>query len=86
METVISSTEVARHLGEILARVKLKGETFIVTKSDKPLACLAPISNARRATGAEIMGALAGLPCDPDFADDLERVNRMDTVPDNPWA
>jgi len=85
METTISSTEAARNLGDILARVKHAGETFIVTKSDKPLACLTPIRPTRRATGAEIMAALEGLPCDPDFADDLERVNRMDTVPENRW-
>jgi prevent-host-death family protein len=86
METTISSTEAARRLGEILARVKHAGETFIVTKSDKPLACLSPIRPVRRATGAEIMEALAGLPFDPDFADDLERVNRMDAIPEDPWA
>lgn len=86
METSISSTEAARNLGEILARVKHAGETFIVTKSDKPLACLSPIRAARRATGAEIMEALAHLPCDPDFADDLDRVNRMDVIPEDPWA
>lgn len=85
MPTTISSTEAARHLGEILARVKHAGESFIVTKSDKPLACLAPIRPAKHATGAEIMDALAGLPCDPDFADDLEQVNRTDAIPDNPW-
>jgi antitoxin (DNA-binding transcriptional repressor) of toxin-antitoxin stability system len=86
MRTTISSTELVRHLGETLARVKHAGESFIVTKSDKPLASLAPIRAAKGATGKEIMEALAGMPFDPEFADDLERVNRMDALPKNPWA
>lgn len=86
METTVSSTELVRHLGEVLARVKHADESFVVTKSDKPLARLVPIRSSKGATGAEITEALAGLPFDPEFADDLERVNQMDAVPDNPWA
>jgi prevent-host-death family protein len=86
METVISSTEAARHLGEVLARVKHAGETFLVTKSDKPLARLIPVGPPAGAKGAEILKALSRLPYDPDFADDLEQVNRLDRVPENPWA
>ncbi|MGF1677874.1 MAG: type II toxin-antitoxin system Phd/YefM family antitoxin [Candidatus Methylacidiphilales bacterium] len=86
MESTITSTEAARHLGDILARVKHAGESFIVTKSDKPLARLGPVGCSSRATGAEIMKALESLPHDPDFADDLEKVGRMDRIPENPWA
>ena len=86
METTITSTEAARHLGDFLARVKHAGESFLLTKSDKPLARLVPVRAGARAKGAEIMHALARLPLDPDFAGDLERVNSMDRVPENPWA
>jgi prevent-host-death family protein len=86
METTITSTEAARHLGDFLARVKHAGESFLLTRSDKPLARLVPVRPGVRAKGAEIMHSLAHLPLDPDFADDLERVNSMDRVPDNPWA
>lgn len=86
METTITSTEAARNLGEILARVKHAGEHFVVTKSDKPLARLVPIRSGGRANGSEIMRALAQLPHDPGFGDDLERVNQMDRIPANPWA
>lgn len=86
METAISSTEAARHLGDVLARIKHTGESFLLTKSDKPLARLVPLGPSTRATGAAIIAALAGLPRDPDFAADLERVNRMDRAPENPWA
>lgn len=85
MDTIISSTEAARHLGDVLARVKHTGETFVLTKSDQPLARLVRFSGSPRASGAEIMKAINDLPWDPEFADDLERVNRMDRIPENPW-
>ena len=72
-------------MGDVLARVKHAGETFVLTKSDKPLARLVRFSGSPRASGAEIMQALNDLPWDSDFADDLERVNRMDRIPENPW-
>lgn len=86
METTITSTEAARHLGDFLARVKHAGESFLLTRSGKPLARLVPVRAGARAKGAEIMHSLARLPLDPDFAGDLERVNSMDRVPENPWA
>ena len=85
METVISSTEAARNMGDVLARVKHAGETFVLTKSDKPLARLVRFSGSPHASGTEIMRALNDLPWDSGFAEDLERVNRMDRVPENPW-
>jgi antitoxin (DNA-binding transcriptional repressor) of toxin-antitoxin stability system len=85
MESSVSSTEAARHLGDLLARVKYAGESFVLLKSDKPLARLVPIRSTTRARGADIMAVLASQPHDPGFADDLERVNRMDRAPANPW-
>jgi len=35
METTIASTEAARHLGDVLARVKHAGENFVLTKSNE---------------------------------------------------
>jgi prevent-host-death family protein len=86
MESTITSTEAVRHFGEVLARVKHAGESFVLTKSDKPLARLVPIRVAKRSRGSDTMKALAGLPHDAGFADDLERVNRMDRIPENPWG
>jgi len=86
MTKTLSSTEAVRHFGDVLARVKHTGESIVLTKGDKPMARLVPIRAERTASGAEIMEALAHLPHDPDFAADLERVNRSDRVQDNPWA
>ena len=84
--TTISTTEAARHLGDYLARVKHKGEHFLLTKNDQPIAELSPAPGSRRATWGELRAATARLPRDPAFADDLESVNRADQPPDNPWA
>jgi prevent-host-death family protein len=81
----MSSTEAARHLGDVLARVKHTGESILLTKSDKPLARLIPLVSKPQGTGSDIMRALERLPYDPGFADDLERVCRMDHISSNPW-
>lgn len=86
MATTISTTEAARHLGDYLARVKHKGERFVLTKNDQPIAELAPAVGNHRATWGELKAAVARLPHDPTFADDLEKVNESDSPAANPWA
>ena len=86
MVASISTTEAARHLGDYLARVKHKGERFVLTKNDLPVAELSPTSGMRRATWGELKAAVMRLPHDPAFADDLERVNDADQPASNPWA
>lgn len=84
--TSISTTDAARHLGDYLARVKHRGEHFLLTKNDQPVAELSPARGSRRATWEELVAAVARLPRDPGFADDLERVNQADQEEQNPWA
>ena len=86
MPTSISTTEAARHLGDYLARVKHKGEHFLLTKNDQPIAELSPAAGSRRATWGELVSAVARLPRDPMFAEDLEKVNETDQPAINPWA
>lgn len=83
--TIISSTEAARHLGDYLARVKHKGERFVLTKNDQPVAELSPAAGSRRATWGELKAAIGAGSGDPTFADDLERINEADQLATNPW-
>jgi antitoxin (DNA-binding transcriptional repressor) of toxin-antitoxin stability system len=84
--TPISTTDAARHLGEYLARVRYKGEHFLLTKNDQPIAELSPARGGHRATWGELVSAVARLPRDPLFADDLEKINEADQPAANPWA
>jgi len=86
MAKSISTTEAARHLGDYLARVKHTGESFLLTMNDVPIAELSPAAGSRRGTWGELKGAVARLPHDPSFADDLEKVNQADQPAANPWA
>lgn len=86
MPTPISSTEAARNLGDCLARIKHAGETFILSKNDKPVAALGPLPGSRTITLRELWNLWQKLPADPAFADDLETVNRADRPARNPWG
>ena len=85
MATTITATEAARQLGDLLGRIKHKGEHFVLTKNDQPVAELVPARVHRRATWGELRAAVSRLPFDASFADDLEKVNRADRIPENPW-
>ena len=85
MKIEISATKAARNLGDCLARIKYRDDSFVITKNDEPIAELVPVSGARRATWGEIEAAVARLPRDPGFADDLDKVNEADEEPGNPW-
>jgi prevent-host-death family protein len=81
----ISSTDAARHLGDLLARVKHRGDRFVLTRNNKPVAELHGLKKRRRGTLRELAAALKELPHDPTFAADLETVNQTDRPPSNPW-
>lgn len=84
MKTEISSTEAARSFGDCLARVKHKGETFVILKNNKPVAELSPPSSRPGGTWKDFVEAWGSHPDDPTFADDLERANSKEIEPD-PW-
>ena len=88
MEHPITATELARNLGDVLARVRYRHDTFIVQRNGVPVARLIPMSAGVAQTS--VVEALrtwweAG-PVDAGFADDLERINKLDQRPSNPWA
>ena len=85
MERRISATELARRLGDVLGRVRYRGDTFLVESNGAPVARLVPARDGPPGTVREAFAAwqAAGEP-DPSFADDLEWIGRADRVPDNP--
>jgi prevent-host-death family protein len=85
MKITVSCTEAARNLGECLSRIKHTGDSFILTRNNRPVAELVPVAEAGAGTLGEMMEALRLTRADPGFADDLERVNRTDAPLKNPW-
>jgi prevent-host-death family protein len=87
MEHRISATELARSLGDVLARVRYRGDSFLVERNGDPVARVSPVPEGSPTTLREAFAAWrAAGPPDPDFADALEEVNRLDRPPDDPWA
>jgi prevent-host-death family protein len=85
MKIMVSSTEAARNLGACLSRIKHTGDSYILTRNNRPVAELVPVAEAVGGTLGELVEALQLTRADADFADDLERVNRADAPLENPW-
>jgi antitoxin (DNA-binding transcriptional repressor) of toxin-antitoxin stability system len=86
MDNRISATELARRLGDVLGRIRYRGESFIVERNGDPVARLGPLPGAPAASVREALAAWCGLGADPELADALERVGAADRPPENPWA
>ena len=86
MEHTIAATELARSLGDILARVKYRRDSFLVERNGTPIARVVPIESAGRDTTlGEALSSWSETP-DASFAEDLDRVGAADRPPGNPWA
>ena len=87
MATTVTATELARKLGDLLGRVRYRGESFVVERNGVAVARLEPANVASPPALSVALAAWSGsgLP-DASFADDLERVNAADKAPKNPWA
>ncbi len=86
METIVSATELARRLGDYLARVRYRRESFLIERNGKPVARVGPAVDAAPVTLSRALAIWCGAgPRDPGFAEDLEAVGDADLPPDNPW-
>lgn len=83
----VTSTELARKLGDILSRVRYRRESFSVERHGAEIARVVPSPKVAPVTLAVALSAWsAAAPQDPEFAADLERVNAADEPPQDPWA
>ena len=87
MAISITSTELARKLGDFLARVRYRRESFVVERGGVAIARVIPPADMAEVGLAEALAAWTGAaPVDPGFAGDLERVAAGDRPPKNPWV
>lgn len=82
----ITASELARRLGDILGRVRYRGEAFLIERHDVVIAQLGPVAGSAATSLREAAAAWMSAPADPAFADDLERASRADRPPRNPWG
>ena len=81
----VPSTTLVRHFAEFIAKVRYGGKTIIVVKNKARVAELRPWVAPECTLDA--LAAIWNMTSANDrFADDLERVNRSDRPPENPWA
>ncbi len=75
MDTIITATQFARSLSDVLNRVRYRGERFVIVRNGQPVATLAPPRASTSATVAEVTASIGHLKMPGDgFADDLEQV------------
>jgi len=88
MKNTVTATELARNIGDVLARVRYRRESFIVERNGRAVARIVPAEPDKTGTLREALTAWTTSVSsnDPTFADDLARVNAADRPADNPWA
>ncbi len=86
MEHRISATDLARRLGDVLGRVRYRGDSFVVDRNGEAVARVVPLTGRSATSLGEALAAwqLAEKP-DPAFADDLERIGAADEPPESAW-
>lgn len=83
----MTSTEVARRFGDVLAEIKYGGRSILVTKSGEAVAELRPVEAPRSCTLREFarLWEIVGEEDDDCFAEDLAVINSSDQPAANPW-
>ena len=56
----ISATELARRLGDVLGRIRYRGESFIVERNGKPVARIGPLASVGATTASEATAGWIG--------------------------
>ena len=87
MEHRITATELARRLGDVLGRVRYRGDSFVVERNGDPVARVVPVAERSTTSLKEALAAWRSAgPPESSFADDLERIGAADRPPENPWG
>lgn len=86
MANRVSATDLARKLGDVLGRIRYRGETFVIEKHNAPIAQIGPVPGVHTTPLREVarLWITAG-DADTSFADDLERIGASDQPPTAAW-
>ena len=84
----ISSTEAARSFSDVVARVRYRGEEFVVEKGGEAVCKISPVGQgATKSTIADLLALLENVPPpDEGFKDTVrEAVRKQPKAPRSPW-
>lgn len=88
MATSLSATQAAREFSNMLARVRYRGEEFVIEKGGEPMCRILPLSGALpSSTAAQLASIIGRFPKpDPDYLRQIERaVRNQPKAPKSPW-
>ena len=86
MEYRISATDLARRAGEVLGRVRYRGDSFVVDRNGDPVARITPVAGVSTGTALEFVETWRSAGGrEPAYADDLEAVGALDMPAELPW-
>jgi antitoxin (DNA-binding transcriptional repressor) of toxin-antitoxin stability system len=86
MATRIGATRLARGLGDVLGRIRYRGESFLVERNGVLVARIEPVTPVRLPSLREVVDAWSSVDADSDFAEDLTSVGAADAPAHDPWA
>ena len=87
MDIRVSATELARKLGDVLGRIRYRGDSFVVERNGEPVARVVPMPERPTASLSEVVEAwVTEGPPDPSFAKDLDAIGWADEPAEDPWA
>lgn len=85
MERSVTATELARNVGEILARVRYQGDSYVIERNGEIIARILPEPPKKEMTVADLVELFRSFGPDLEFADLLEEINDAEYPPDEPF-
>jgi hypothetical protein len=86
MTNRLSATDLARRLGDILGRIRYRGEAFVIERHNVPIAQIGPPPSGGTASLREAAEQWLGASeIDSTFAEDLEKIGAADQPPVVTW-
>ena len=82
--TVITATELARSLSDVLNRVRYRGERFVVERNGELVAFIDPATARKGRTGRELSRLIGHLRVPEGLADDIEAMRATQGPPSLP--
>ncbi len=86
METRIPATRLARNLGDVLGRIRYRGESFLIERNGVAVARLGPVTPEAPARLRDVVAAWSSVGADDDFGGDLAAIGSADEPAEIPWG